>query len=151
MLIGTCNPWDISSESWGDMTWPKKLIQRRIEDIFKRSILETYYFWYIWSYFETWTNQQQHALFLRCIYVHCTMCTLFNNNSARLSKLGHILKNLKKYFYEYIFFPALTTRRKMEKSKFLWFSNSKFAIFCDFRVIFPDFECSKNNVSSAGK
>ena len=82
---------------------------------------------------------------------HCTMCTLFHTNSAGLSKLGHILKNPKKYFYEYIFFPALTNQRKMEKYKFLWFSNSKFAMFCDFRVIFPDFECSKNNVSSAGK
>ena len=84
-------------------------------------------------------------------FLHCTMCTLFHTYSAGLSKLGHIIKNPKKYFYEYIFFPALTTRRKMEKSYFLWFSNSKFAIFLQFRVIFADFECSKNNVSSAGK
>ena len=83
--------------------------------------------------------------------LHCTMCTLFHTNCAGLLKLWHILKNPKKYFYEHIFFPALTTRRKMEKSKFLWFSNSKYAIFCDFPVIFPDFECSKNNVSSARK
>ena len=86
-----------------------------------------------------------------CIMVHCTMCTLFHTNSAGLLKLGHILKNPKKYFYEHIFFPALTTRRKMESFKFLWFSNSKKWKICDFRVIFPDFECSKNNVSSVGK
>ena len=83
--------------------------------------------------------------------VHCTMCTLFHTNSAGLLKLGHILKNPKKYFNEHIFFPALTTRRKMESFKFLWFSNSKKWKICDFRVIFPDFECSKNNVSRAGK
>ena len=59
----------------------------------------------------------------------CTMCTLFNTNSAGLLKLGHILKNHKKYFYEHIFFPALTTRRKMGSFKFLWFSNSKIEIF----------------------
>ena len=61
--------------------------------------------------------------------IHCTMCTLFHTNSAGLSKLGHILKNPKKYFYEHIFFPALTTRRKMGSFKFLWFSNSKIEIF----------------------
>jgi len=57
------------------------------------------------------------------------MCTLFNTNSAGLLKLGHILKNPNKYFYEHIFFPALTTRRKMGSFKFLWFSNSKIEIF----------------------
>ena len=35
------------------------------------------------------------------------MCTLFHTNSAGLSKLGHILKNPKKYFYEHIFFPPV--------------------------------------------
>ena len=49
----------------------------------------------------------------------CTMCTLFHTNSAGLLKLGHILKIPKKYFNEYIFFPALTTRRKMGRFKFL--------------------------------
>ena len=38
--------------------------------------------------------------------IHCTMCTLFHTNSAGLSKLGHILKNPKRYFYEHIFSPA---------------------------------------------
>ena len=52
-------------------------------------------------------------------FYQCTMCTLFHTNSAGLSKLGHILKNPKKYFYEHIFFPALTTRRKMGSFKFL--------------------------------
>ena len=51
--------------------------------------------------------------------LQCTMCTLFHTNSAGMLKLGHILKNPKKYFNEHIFFPALTTRRKMESFKFL--------------------------------
>ena len=52
-------------------------------------------------------------------FYQCTMCTLFHTNSAGLSKLGHILKKPKKYSYEHIFSPALTTRRKMGSFKFL--------------------------------
>ena len=116
--------------------------------------VQQYYMFGKFKIFEnlvTWHVKARISPWIGCIAAHCTMCILFHTNSAGLLKLGHILKNPKKYFFEYIFFPALTTRRKMEKSKFLWFSNSKFAIFCDFRVIFPDFECSKNTVSSAGK
>ena len=46
---------------------------------------------------------------IQMLPVQCTMCTLFHTNSAGLLKLGHILKNPKKYFYEHIFFPALTS------------------------------------------
>ena len=61
--------------------------------------------------------------------LQCTMRTLSSSNSSGLFALRHILKNLKKYTIEHIFFLVQTTWRKIEKIRFSWISHSKFSNF----------------------
>ena len=60
---------------------------------------------------------------------HRTMRTLSSSNSSGLFALRHILKNLKKYTIEHIFFLVQTTWRKIEKIRFSWISPSKLSNF----------------------
>ena len=61
---------------------------------------------------------------------HCTMRTRESRNSSGLLAPGDVFKNHPKETIERLFFFKLTTRRKIDKFQFPWFSNYKFSIWC---------------------